>query len=149
MTVIALRHRENIQPFSVVATFRTQQFLFHWVISGATSLVYKYCQECDVTVALEEVAKGTSFINIHDVMSIDLSSIANRTVDPTALLLQSGYLTIKDKRNDGPMMTAYSVVIPNLEVEKAVASLFFKASLNMQDAEIDALHMTLTRSRFT
>ena len=128
-------------PYSFAKTFRKQEFLNHW-----SSLIYKLGERNAVSEALEKVAMNRLIVDIYNIKSIDLDSIASMKIAPTTMLLQSGYLTLGNKFVPIDMGTPYSIVVPNKEIKEALGNLYFKVKLNMQDLQIESIHTTLRSS---
>jgi hypothetical protein len=93
-------------PFSVLSTFASNRFRYYWFQTGTPTFLVQLLKNADF-----DVLKFDEGITI-DSRSLDDYRAGNS--DPTPLLYQSGYLTIKDY---DPQLDEYTLMFPNEEVE--------------------------------
>lgn len=95
-------------PFSLLLALSKSEIRPYWFQSGSPSfLIHQLHQE---KVALSEIFNDqTDITSLEDINTFDTS--------PTALLFQTGYLTIKDY---DPEFEVYKLGIPNREVKKGL-----------------------------
>jgi hypothetical protein len=103
---------EMYNPFSTLNLFNKNEFGMYWFASGPPNYLISYIKQAKKTNLFfdEQIASATKLMNFNP---------AGTT--PVALLFQTGYLTIKDKKdrvNDEPN---YLIDSPNLEVRKSLA----------------------------
>jgi hypothetical protein len=103
---------EMYNPFSTLNLFNKNEFGMYWFASGPPNYLISYIKQSKNTNLFfdEQTASATKLMNFNP---------AGTT--PVALLFQTGYLTIKDKKdrvNDEPN---YLIDSPNLEVRKSLA----------------------------
>ena len=108
-------------PFSVISALKEQRIKSFWIASGATEMLPKI---------LTNFAKD---IELWDGCLIDMDYIETTDVsitDPKLFLYQSGYLTIKDVKDD-----SYVLGFPNREVKKALFELVIPIMLHKAKEE--------------
>ena len=94
-------------PFSLLNAFDSQKFNDYWFETGTPSFLVKLLKESDYE--LNDLQNTVSD-------SYGLKDVDKIYSDPTPLLYQSGYLTIKGY---DPVMRSYSLGYPNQEVERS------------------------------
>jgi Predicted AAA-ATPase len=95
-------------PFGILLFFFNQDFQGFWFQSGTPTFVTKKILEQGF-FQIENVETNINFLNQYSLDNIEL----------TSLLFQTGYLTIKEKSEDGDLVLSY----PNQEVKEAMYTL--------------------------
>lgn len=93
-------------PFSLLNTFKKQEFGNYWFETGTPSYLVKLLQSHDYN--LEQMSTIETDADI-------LNSIDSDSTDPIPVIYQSGYLTLKDY---DPEFKIYRLGFPNQEVEE-------------------------------
>ncbi len=120
-------------PFSLLNTFKTNEFQDYWFKTGTPTFLVKLLQNNDYD--LDEL-EG-------QVASIDtLNSVYTETTSPVAVLYQSGYLTIKgyDKEDD-----VYILGFPNQEVERGFVRALVPYYTGIKDQNRDAFFIQFAK----
>ncbi|MGE5343437.1 MAG: AAA family ATPase [Candidatus Omnitrophota bacterium] len=92
-------------PFSILSFFRTYLFENYWFATGSPTFLVNKLKNTNIVIDKYECLKvNKNFFEKFDIGSLDIS----------ILLFQTGYLTIKDKK-DG----LYTLSYPNLEVRES------------------------------
>ncbi len=100
------RHLAMYNPYSVLNTFRTNEFGSYWFETGTPSYLVALLQRFDTN--LEDMS--------HNITSDDvLNCIDTRFTSAIPVIYQSGYLTIKDYDKE---FQTYTLGFPNEEVEE-------------------------------
>jgi Predicted AAA-ATPase/PD-(D/E)XK nuclease superfamily len=95
-------------PSGILSFFANQDFQGFWFATGMPTFVVKKMLEQSI-FHIENVETNINFLNQYSLDNIEL----------TSLLFQTGYLTIKEKSEDGDLVLSY----PNQEVKEAMYSL--------------------------
>lgn len=108
-------------PFSTLRLLDSSQFANHWFETGTPTFLVKILNEkfdyhFEKTHAIET---NFSTLQFHD-------------LDPKAILLQTGYLTIKKRWIEDDFSSAYLVDYPNNEVKMAFTSMLLDNYLHKQ-----------------
>jgi len=119
-------------PFDILLFLgsASREFKNYWFETGSPTFLLKLLKEREYYIpSMEEIETGENLIGSFDVDSIE----------PTALLFQTGYLTIKDRKNfNGDIY--YTLTYPNLEVRKSlneyIAGYFINNPGNYQQGKI-------------
>lgn len=106
-------------PFSTLRLFASSQFSNYWFESGTPTFLIKRLREAD-QVELENLRLGSGIYN-----SFDLRNLSTLT-----LLIQTGYLTIKEKIDDD----FYRFELPNQEVRNSFNEMLLGEYLNINGA---------------
>jgi len=93
-------------PFDVLLYLKERQFRNYWFETGNPSFLLRVLQERKV------FALDLGYIRASSAL---LSSFDVQSMEPEALLFQTGYLTIKQRRDRGAVI-AYELGFPNFEV---------------------------------
>lgn len=93
-------------PFSLLNTFAKRKFKDYWFETGTPTFLIALLRENDYVLGDLQGVK----VDINGLRDVD-----RMHVDPTPVLYQSGYLTIKDYDN---YMETYTLTFPNQEVER-------------------------------
>ncbi|MEM7180301.1 MAG: ATP-binding protein [Spirochaetota bacterium] len=97
-------------PYDVLLYLKNKKFKNYWFETGSPSFLLKLVQERQYTIPLMESIKlSESALDRFDVNSIELET----------LLLQTGYLTIKQVQQRG-ILRYYHLTFPNLEVKHSL-----------------------------
>lgn len=123
------RHLDLYNPYSLLCAFRNRKFEPYWCSTGTPSFLARLLtnQEYELEALQDmEVEKST------------LSQIDSFMDDPTALLFQTGYLSIKEWDAE---RQAYMLGFPNLEVKKGFLEYLYRYIVNRH-----AKNMTLRSS---
>ncbi len=94
-------------PFGVLLFLSNQDFQAFWFQSGTPVFLTKKMQE-EAFFNADNIEVTTSFLDQYSLDNIEI----------TSLMFQTGYLTIKDKFEDGELVLSY----PNKEVRRAMYS---------------------------
>jgi hypothetical protein len=94
-------------PYGILLFFANQDFQSFWFQSGTPTFLVKKMLEEGV-FEIDNLETDVNFLNQYSLENIET----------TSLLFQTGYLTIKDKREDGELTLSY----PNREVRDAMYS---------------------------
>lgn len=98
-------------PFSILCFFQNREFRNYWFDSGTPTFLVKYIRDKGIDSSDFEIKEGSELI----LQNMDISGI-----DLTALLFQSGYLTIQSKVWDEILgSTVYTLTFPNNEVSQS------------------------------
>ncbi len=97
-------------PFSTLSFFKMKEFKNFWFESGSPSFLIKYAKEHDL-----EAENFRGKLEEDDFTSVTEIELAK----PSSFLFQSGYLSVKEKRNNGIVLD-----YPNKEVLSSMAKLF-------------------------
>ena len=119
-------------PFDILLFLgsASREFKNYWFETGSPTFLLKLLKEREYYIpSMEEIETGENLIGSFDVDFIE----------PTALLFQTGYLTIKDRKNfNGDIY--YTLTYPNLEVRKSlneyIAGYFINNPGNYQQGKI-------------
>ncbi|MFH1096254.1 MAG: ATP-binding protein [Candidatus Desantisbacteria bacterium] len=97
-------------PFDILLFLKSKEFSNYWFETGNPTFLLKLLKERKYYMPeLEEVTAGESLIGSFDVDCIE----------PDALLFQTGYLTITNKKQIGAKIE-YTLTYPNLEVKSSL-----------------------------
>jgi hypothetical protein len=94
-------------PFGILLFFDNQDFQSYWFQSGTPTFIANKMLE-QRFLQIENIETDLNFLNQYSLDNLEL----------TSLLFQAGYLTIKDKKEDGELVLSY----PNREVREAMYS---------------------------
>ena len=97
----------SYNPYDVLLFFDTRDFQSYWFETGTPTFLIKKIAEQNFFYA-ENIEVDTNFLNQYSLDNIEL----------TSLMFQTGYLTVKEKLEDGEMVLSY----PNQEVRLAMYS---------------------------
>ena len=104
-------------PFSTLQLFYNRRFANYWFDSGTPTFLIKLIKERQIDI--------TSFAAL-EVPELVFSTYEIARLDLIPLLFQTGYLTIKESRQD-PFGTIFTLSYPNREVENAFLSYLLSA----------------------
>lgn len=110
-------------PFSTLRLLDSRKFANHWFETGTPTFLVKILNEKFNYDFAGKTAKEGNFSTIHF-----------HKLDPKAILLQTGYLTIKEKWLEG-MESIYRVDYPNNEVKAAFTEMLLGGYLEMQPSD--------------
>ena len=97
-------------PFDILLFLKSKEFRNYWFETGSTTFLLKLLKERRYYIPeFEEIRAGEELIGSFDV---DL-------IETAALLFQTGYLTIKGKKQLGARIE-YELTYPNLEVKSSL-----------------------------
>lgn len=97
-------------PFDILLFLKSKEFRNYWFETGSPTFLLKLLKERKYYIPdLEEIIAGEELIGAFDVDFIE----------PAALLFQTGYLTITDKKQIGARIE-YKLTYPNLEVKSSL-----------------------------
>jgi len=119
-------------PFDILLFLgsASREFKNYWFETGSPTFLLKLLKEREYYIpSMEEIETGENLIG----------SFGVDFIEPTALLFQTGYLTIKDRKNfNGDIY--YTLTYPNLEVRKSlneyIAGYFINNPGNYQQGKI-------------
>ncbi|WP_440994515.1 AAA family ATPase [Cysteiniphilum litorale] len=116
-------------PFDILLFFRNQQYQSYWFETGTpTFLIKLISKRRDIIPELENYEATPDALNSIDVNNIPIA----------ALMLQSGYLTIKEQFYFGQDLW-YRLGYPNFEVKTALNRQLTKIGLTQEDATANQL----------
>ena len=95
-------------PFGILLFLDSQDFQGYWFVSGTPTFIAKKMLEQSF-FHVENIETHINFLNQYSLDNLEL----------TSLLFQAGYLTIKEKSEDGDLVLSY----PNQEVKEAMYTL--------------------------
>ena len=95
-------------PFGILLFLDSQDFQGYWFVSGTPTFIAKKMLEQSF-FHVENIETHINFLNQYSLDNLEL----------TSLLFQTGYLTIKEKSEDGDLVLSY----PNQEVKEAMYTL--------------------------
>ncbi|MBI4777969.1 PD-(D/E)XK nuclease domain-containing protein [Candidatus Desantisbacteria bacterium] len=97
-------------PFDILLFLKSKEFRNYWFETGSPTFLLKLLKNKQYYIPnLEEIRAGEELIGAFDVDFIE----------PAALLFQTGYLTIKGKKQIGARIE-YKLTYPNLEVKSSL-----------------------------
>jgi hypothetical protein len=112
-------------PFSLLGLFGSSAFKNFWFTTGTTSWLVRKLRDSATNIArIEDLVVGESFFDKFEV----------RNMDPTVLLYQTGYLTIKEQIEESPAL--YRLGYPNHEVRSSLIDSLFQAYAATQVSEV-------------
>jgi hypothetical protein len=114
---------EILNPWSTLKFFSNLDFDDYWFKSGTPTFLDKFVRNNYLTIS---AFKNDSFI------TDSMNAVDIREFETKALLFQAGYLTVKQV-NKRVKPNEYYLGYPNLEIEAAIAKIFF--SLNKDPFE--------------
>ncbi len=116
-------------PFDILLFFRNQQYQSYWFETGTpTFLIKLISKRRDIIPKLENYEATPDALNSIDVNNIPIA----------ALMLQSGYLTIKEQFYFGQDLW-YRLGYPNFEVKTALNRQLTKIGITQEDATANQL----------
>ena len=116
-------------PFDILLFFRNKQYQSYWFETGTPSfLVNLISQRRDIIPDLEQYEATPDALNSIDVNNMPIA----------ALMLQSGYLTIKEQFYFGQDLW-YRLGYPNFEVKTALNRQLTKIGITQEDATANQL----------
>jgi len=135
-------------PFDILLFLKSKEFRNYWFETGSTTFLLKLLKERRYYIPeFEEIRAGEELIGS---FNVDL-------IETAALLFQTGYLTIKGKKQLGARIE-YELTYPNLEVKSSLNNyLLFYLNKDAQTKEntqskvynaIEALDFELLRDTF-
>jgi hypothetical protein len=104
-------------PFSILLFFDKMEPRGYWFETGTPTFLIKQVKKNDNLI---------SFIKNRKLKSNSLKGDGSDDVEITALLFQTGYLTIKGKKHEGNGTIQYFLDFPNLEVREAFLNSLIK-----------------------
>jgi hypothetical protein len=121
---------EMYNPFSTLNLFKQNIFNMYWFMSGAPNYLISY---------IKQVKGANLFFSEETVKSNVLMTFNPASIAPIALLFQTGYLTIKNKKGKGSEAD-YLIDSPNYEVRQALGEHVLLSYVNdMQAMQIIGL----------
>lgn len=106
-------------PYDILLFLDLREFKSYWFQTGTPTFLIKKMTE-EVFFHVEDVEVDDVFLNQYSLDNIEL----------TALMFQTGYLTVKEKGEDGAMILSY----PNKEVRLAMYSFLINDMSNYKSA---------------
>jgi hypothetical protein len=104
-------------PFSTLLFFKNKRFNEYWFETGTPTFLIKQIKKKD---DLE------SFVESREVGMSSLKGDGSDNIETTALLFQTGYLTIKKEEIGEDRRARYALDFPNMEVRSAFLSSLMK-----------------------
>jgi hypothetical protein len=123
-------------PFSTLSFFDNKRFKGYWFSTGTPTFLIEQIKKKD---NLE------SFVEEQTVMEDVLSAFAAEEVETTALLFQTGYLTIKNEE-DTSIGVSYTIDFPNFEVKNAFLTSLLKTYIGKDINEVQTLRTKLIKA---
>jgi hypothetical protein len=122
-------------PYSLLGLFGSGTFKNFWFTTGTTSWLVRKLRDTATNIAkIEDLVVGESFFDKFEV----------RDLDPTVLLYQTGYLTIKEQIEDSPAL--YRLGYPNHEVRSSLIDSLFQAYAETQVSEVGLIMQQIRTS---
>ena len=119
--------RKNVKvynPFSLVNFFINRDFRNYWFESGTPTFLVNLIKERDYYLPqTESFTVRSSIFSTYELPDLDI----------TALLFQTGYLTVKDYDSESDL---YTLSYPNLEVKNSFVDILFKHLAGEKPLEI-------------
>jgi hypothetical protein len=122
-------------PFSTLLFFSKSKYTHYWFTTGTP------------TFLIEQIKKRNnleSFAESREVGMESLKGDGSDNIETTALLFQTGYLTIK-KEEVSNYGSQYTIDFPNYEVKNAFLSSLMKAYLARQSEEINGINKKIEK----
>ena len=107
-------------PFSTLSFFKMKEFKNFWFESGSPSFLIEYVKTHDI-----EAENFRGMVEHEDFTSVTEIELAK----PSSFLFQSGYLTVREKREE-----LLTLDYPNKEVLSSMANLFMYSKYGNMDA---------------
>ena len=123
-------------PFSTLVFFDNKRFGNYWVETGTP------------TFLIEQIKKRNdleTFIKSREVRSRSLKGDVSDNIETTALLFQTGYLTIK-KEEEIDEKLEYTVDFPNMEVRETFLESLMETYTNRQPEEIEDINKRVKKA---
>jgi len=120
-------------PFSLLNLFATQKFGNFWFKTGTPTFLMNLLREYKIEIPeIENVTVSEYILDSYDIEDLDINS----------LLLQTGYLTIKEIIKHNRLIT-YKLSYPNFEVKESLINYILADFLNTQVPVIQPLHIRM------
>ena len=119
-------------PFSILSFFKKKEFGNYWFGTGTPTFLINIIQKennGDMSIFLNPVASFAGSFPDFDINQLNL----------TTTLLQTGYLTIKDKKAELGESPVYELAIPNKEVDESFYSYLLGAYVNKSAGTLQPL----------
>ncbi|MDR2437182.1 MAG: AAA family ATPase, partial [Endomicrobium sp.] len=112
-------------PFSTLSFFDKREFGKHWFATGTPTFLIEQIEKIDdlyieLKVVGDDILRGTG----------------SEKIEPTALLFQTGYLTVK-KKERGERGVRYTIDFPNFEVREAFLSRLMAVCARKRQEEVE------------
>jgi hypothetical protein len=122
-------------PYSLLGLFGSGTFKNFWFTTGTTSWLVQKLRNTATNIAkIEDLVVGESFFDKFEI----------RNLDPTVLLYQTGYLTIKEQIEESPAL--YRLGYPNYEVRSSLIDSLFQAYSATQVSEVGVVMQQIRAS---
>ncbi|MDR3063041.1 MAG: ATP-binding protein, partial [Methanobrevibacter sp.] len=116
-------------PFSTLLLFDKEKFSNYWFKSGTPTFLMEILKKENNLKPIIEPILATEN---------DLDTFEIENINPTTLLFQTGYLTIKEKKLNQDT-TEYTLDIPNYEVRDSLISRLLMTYTNLSDGHLKEL----------
>jgi hypothetical protein len=123
-------------PFSTLSFFDKKKFESYWFETGTPTFLIEQIKKKD---DLE------SFTQVREVRMSSLKGDGSDNIETTALLFQTGYLTIKKEEIGEDRRSCYRLDFPNMEVRNAFLSSLMKAYALRDLEEIEGINKEIGR----
>jgi len=117
-------------PYSILSLFNSGEFSNYWFETGTPSFLMDFVKNNNGTDVL---------FKPNTTISGNFPSFNLKNLDFTTLLLQTGYLTIKEKRVKVGKLTNYELGIPNKEVSESLFTSIINEFSNQESTEVNNL----------
>jgi hypothetical protein len=114
-------------PFSILHFFQDKEFKNYWIETGTPQYLSEYIKKHKIQ--LEDITNKY----------IDESKLTNYEIEnapPIIYLIQSGYLTFKDKKE----YLGFLVDYPNREVKESMSELLLEETFNISEENLKQKH---------
>ena len=124
-------------PYSILSLFNSGEFSNYWFETGTPSFLMDFVKN----------NRGTGVLfKPNTTISGNFPSFNLENLDFTTLLLQTGYLTIKEKEVNIGQLTKYKLAIPNREVSQSLFTSIISEFSKQNSAEISNLAEKILKS---
>ena len=124
-------------PYSILSLFNSGEFGNYWFETGTPSFLMDFIKNNKSTNTL---------FKPNTTISGNFPSFNIENLDFTTLLLQTGYLTIKEKEVNVGHLTKYELAIPNQEVSQSLFTSIISEFSNQNSAEISTIAEKILKS---
>jgi hypothetical protein len=118
-------------PYSILLLFKKGEFNNYWFDTGSPTFL--------IDLIMKNPKNINTFLNPENKIAGSFPSFDFEKIDLTTILLQSGYLTIKNKKAALGKLPEYSLAIPNKEVHDSFYSHLLSYFTNLNAGSIQPM----------